>query len=69
MFLKTVGVKEVKPRKANSTKQFLVKWSDKCPCDSTWIAEEKFRRIGPDKHVEANKSFNLNQAKFPTQGE
>ncbi|GKV15585.1 hypothetical protein SLEP1_g26365 [Rubroshorea leprosula] len=64
----TLGLKVVKPRKANSTKQFLVKWSDICICDSTWIAEEKFRKIGPDEHVEDDKSFNLNQAKFLTQG-
>ncbi|GKV06964.1 hypothetical protein SLEP1_g18782 [Rubroshorea leprosula] len=42
---------------------------DKYTFDSTWIAVGKFRKIGPDKHVEAGKSFNLNQLKFPARGE
>ena len=52
-----MDVKEVKSRKGNQYRWFLVKWFGKLTSESTWIAEEELKGIDLEVYAEVVEAF------------
>lgn len=63
-----LDVKEVKSRRGNQYRRFLVKWLGKPASESTWITEDELMKIDPDMHDEVVKVFSP-ESSFPSRGD
>ncbi|KAL6271502.1 hypothetical protein ACE6H2_028413 [Prunus campanulata] len=52
-----LDVKEVRSRRGNQYRQFLVKWLGKNATENTWIAEYDLKRIVAERYAEVVKAF------------
>ncbi|OMO99805.1 hypothetical protein CCACVL1_03618 [Corchorus capsularis] len=64
-----LDVKEVRSRRGNMYKSFLVKWLGKLATESTWIAEEELKRVDPEIYEEFIKAYSSEPSLFQTRGE
>ncbi|EOX94046.1 Uncharacterized protein TCM_003129 [Theobroma cacao] len=59
-----LDVKEVRSRRGNPYRRFLVKWLGKPANESTWIAEEELKRVDPDIYEEYVKAYSSESSLF-----
>ncbi|OMO50971.1 reverse transcriptase [Corchorus capsularis] len=64
-----LDVKEVRSRRGNMYKRFLVKWLGKPATESTWIAEEELKQVDPEIYEEFIKVYSSEPSLFQTRGE
>nr|CAD1817170.1 unnamed protein product [Ananas comosus var. bracteatus] len=63
-----LDVKEVKSRRGNWYRRFLVKWLGEPASESTWITEDELMKIDSDMYDEVVKVFS-SELIFPSQGD
>lgn len=52
-----LDVKEIKSRRGNQYRRFLVKWLGKHASESTWVAKEELQRIAPETYAQVLEVF------------
>ncbi|CAL8155920.1 unnamed protein product [Prunus armeniaca] len=63
-----LDIKEVKSRRGNQYRRFLVKWLGKNATESTWVPEEELKRIDPEIYAEVVKAFSPESSSFQPGG-
>lgn len=64
-----LDVREVRSRRGNPYRRFLVKWLSKPASESTWIAEEELKKVDPEIYAEFLKVYSSDKSSSPTRGD